>query len=145
METENILLRNRDGTNIIISEGDLLYKTNIESVDNLNEQIVQYIKEETSKFIIKKPVHKVITSEDITIVFFGAMIFRRCTVFVAYQTSSRGNRFLSYISTKIKHSSAAFGTSHENVNNYEIIEFINKTIDLYKYDFKGNVASIFGL
>ncbi len=44
-----------------------------------------------------------IKSDDITILIFRKILYRRCTVYLVSQSSDKGSRILAYLYSKINH------------------------------------------
>lgn len=123
-----------------VTNGNLILQTGISSVDNLNIQLLNLFKEKHFQDAIyfgtlEKPI--ILMSEDIKLIIFKIIKWRRCTGFLTVQTSSRGTKFLFYVYDKIMHSAVCFGTSCDIIKlNYvhksfekEIAELNKKIID----------------
>jgi len=98
-------------------------KIGIKPVDNFNEQILYFIKNDDD---VSTDVMHIITSGDIFGIVFHIMRWRRCTGFLVIQHSVKGNRYLCYLYDKVKHWGTSFATTPNLVKIEEVKqEFIN--------------------
>jgi hypothetical protein len=107
--------------NIVINE------TPISSVNDINRQLTTYIVSDTNTYGNEEP-NITIKSDDITILIFRKILYRRCTVYLVSQSSDKGSRILAYLYSKINHSAQSFGTDCFNVKMADIKKYIAETI-----------------
>ena len=105
--------------------------TDINSVDNFNQQILNFIKLYDKK-VFDKNLFELIKAEDITGFIISEMKWRKCKAYLVIQTSKIGYRYLCYFYDKIFHSAECFGTSYRLVEKSDIITEFNKKLDKIK-------------
>jgi hypothetical protein len=143
---DKILIRKSDGSNINLYGNGIQNMIGIDTVDNLNMQVIFEINKflnETLNVTLRKPIELI--SGDITLNIFDIMRYRRCTIFLCKQNSIRGNRYIAYISTKILHFASSFGTSQNFVYNDTIILHIKKYLTKHNLPSIDEVEELFGL
>lgn len=102
-------------------------KTPINSVNIFNKNVLNIIADDGTyvNTHIQVPID-LPQVEDISGRIFYIMRYRRCTVYLIHQESSRGERFLAYLSDKIVHSGECFGTNINHVKKSDIINVISE-------------------
>ena len=123
-------------------EKKTIYNKNypIESVNNMNIKILNYIKEHQNSdkynlFCKEEGLFDLLKEGDINSYIVDYIKWRRCSAYLVIQISSRGHRYLCYFVDKIYHSSQSFGTSYSIVEYDAIFDEFKKTIrclDRYK-------------
>jgi len=129
-----IYIMKSDGSLQVVSEVDtsktnniVINETPISSVNNINRQLTTYIVSDKDIYGNKEP-NITIKSDDITILIFRKILYRRCTVYLVSQSSDKGSRILAYLYSKINHSAQSFGTDCFNVKMDDIKKYIEETI-----------------
>lgn len=124
-ECGNVCIRKTDGADLEIFDGHRVIETGISSVDDINTQMIEFIKSHISRYnMVILPVGNcniTFNSDDITLELIHIMRYRRCTIFVCRQESSRGTRYLAYIDNTVVHDAASFGTTSNLISNSLII------------------------
>ena len=105
----------------------VIKKTPISAVNDINRQLTTYIVSDKDIYGNKEP-NITIKSDDITILVFRKILYRRCTVYLVSQSSDKGSRILAYLYSKINHSAQSFGTDCFNVKMADIKKYIAETI-----------------
>ena len=105
----------------------VIKKTPISAVNDINRQLTTYIVSDKDIYGNKEP-NITIKSDDITILIFRKILYRRCTVYLVSQSSDKGSRILAYLYSKINHSAQSFGTDCFNVKMADIKKYIAETI-----------------
>ena len=105
----------------------VIKKTPISAVNDINRQLTTYIVSDKDIYGNKEP-NITIKSDDITILIFRKILYRRCTVYLVSQSSDKGSRILAYLYSKINHSAQSFGTDCFNVKMADIKKYIEETI-----------------
>jgi hypothetical protein len=108
-------------------------KIRINSVNIFNENILKVIADDCTyvNTHVKVPFD-IDPVKDISGQIFHIMRYRRCTVYLIHQESSRGERILAYLSDRIMHSGECFGTSVKQVSKEEIIREICESTGISK-------------
>lgn len=122
-----------------------IIKIPIKSVYEFNKQLLEIIAIDCMHIYTKirdrdLPV-KLLQVEDITGSIFKILRYRRCTVYLVHQTSSRGERYLAYFSDKIVHSAECFGTDSTHVKRETIFDEILNSAHISKE----NLETKFGI
>lgn len=92
-----------------------LKKSGNEDVDQINMEIGKFILKKDLKSHGPLPLVR-FSSNDLSSKLINIMIYRRCTIYLFLQHSSRGTRIQAYGSNLIKHFGESFGTSLAGVN-----------------------------
>ena len=100
-----------------------LYES-LSSVTNFNKGIINKIVD--LEFDSDEDISYFYESEDIMGFMFYKLNWRRCSGYMVLQKSSNGVRYLCYLIDVINHQAQSFGTSVEDVEKSQVIEFFKK-------------------
>ena len=101
----------------------------IDSINKMNKLMLEYIRRDDRHI---SDVFDILHVDDIINITFYIMRYRRCTIYLSVQISSRGIRFMAYADDSIKHSATSFGTSMQHVKVEDV-----------KQKYKENIESVF--